>query len=52
MKKAITNWIGYWRYQRARHDYQVGHVRTLYLPQPPLGFVARTDPNFYFFCKR
>ena len=26
--------------------------RNVYQPQPPLGFIRRTDPNFYFLTRR
>ena len=27
-------------------------TRYVYQPQPPLGFVRRSDPNFYFLTRR
>jgi hypothetical protein len=33
----------------ARRAYSYAHVTR---PEPPLGFVSRSDPNFYFLSKR
>jgi hypothetical protein len=53
MAKTLKHWLSsLGQSNRQRATYQAGQGRNISHPEQPLGFIPRSDPNFYFYSKR
>lgn len=48
----MVTWLIRWLTSRDEEPLKRPGLRGVYQPEPPIGFVPRSDPNFYFLNRR